>query len=44
MKLSTGAKKAIMIGSLCSVSYLAVYIARNILGAVTPQMVEQGYS
>ena len=33
-----------MIGSLCSVSYLAVYIARNILGAVTPQMVEQGYT
>ena len=33
-----------MIGSLCTVSYLAVYIARNILGAVTPQMVEQGYA
>ena len=33
-----------MIGSLCSVSYFAVYIARNILGAVTPQMVEEGYS
>jgi len=33
-----------MIGSLCSVSYFAVYIARNILGAVTPQMVEQGYA
>lgn len=33
-----------MIGSLCTVAYLAVYIARNILGAVTPQMVEQGYA
>ncbi len=33
-----------MIGSLCSVSYLAVYIARNILGAVTPQMVDEGYT
>lgn len=33
-----------MIGSLCSVSYLAVYIARNILGAVTPQMVDAGYT
>ena len=44
MKISQNAKKAIMIGSLCTVSYLAVYIARNILGAVTPQMVEQGYA
>ena len=42
--ISQNAKKAIYIGSLCSVSYLAVYIARNILGAVTPQMVEGGYS
>lgn len=44
MKISQNAKKAIMIGSLCSVSYFAVYIARNILGAVTPLMVEEGYS
>ena len=44
MKISPNAKKAIMIGSLCSVSYFAVYIARNILGAVTPQMLEAGYS
>ena len=43
MKISDGAKKAIMIGTLCSVSYLAVYIARNILSAVTPQMTEVGY-
>ncbi len=34
-------KNAIMIGTLCSVSYLAVYLARNVLGAVTPQMIEQ---
>ena len=40
MKLSTNAKKAVVVGTLCSVSYLAVYIARNVLGAVTPQMVE----
>lgn len=33
-----------MIGSLCSISYFAVYIARNILSAVTPQMVELGYT
>lgn len=43
MKISQNAKKAVMLGSLCSVSYLAVYIARNILGAVTPKMLEAGY-
>lgn len=42
MKISSGAKKAIMIGTLCSVSYFAVYIARNILGAVTPFMAKDG--
>ncbi len=41
-KISAEAKKAIMIGSTCSISYLAVYIARNILGAVSPQMIEGG--
>ena len=44
MKLNQKAKNAVYIGVLCSVSYLAVYVARNILGAVTPQMVEGGYS
>ena len=44
MKISSGAKKAILIGSLCSFSYLAVYIARNILSAVTPQLIAAGYS
>ncbi|MBE6595446.1 MAG: MFS transporter [Ruminococcaceae bacterium] len=44
MKLSENAKKAVYIGTLCSISYLAVYIARNILSAVTPQMVEGGYT
>ncbi len=33
-------RNAIMIGVLCSVSYLAVYIARNVLSAVTPQMID----
>ncbi len=36
------AKKAICIGSMCSIAYLAVYIARNILGTVSPQMIEDG--
>lgn len=44
MQLSQKAKNAILIGTLCSVSYFAVYIARNILGAVTPQMVDAGYT
>lgn len=35
-------RNAILIGSLCSVSYLAVYVARNILSAVSPQMIETG--
>ena len=42
MRISPAAKKAIIIGSACSISYLAVYIARNILGAVSPQMLEKG--
>lgn len=42
MKLSQSAKNAFMLGSLCSISYFAVYIARNILGAVTPKIIESG--
>lgn len=42
LKLSPQAKHAFQIGTLCSVAYLAVYIARNILGSVSPQMIEQG--
>ncbi len=44
MKLSRNAKNAFMLGTLCSIAYFAVYIARNILSTVTPQMVECGYS
>ncbi len=44
MKLTQNVRNAIFIGTLCSVSYLAVYFARNVLGAVTPQMIESGYS
>lgn len=42
MTVSAGARKAILIGGMCSLSYLAVYIARNTLGAVSPQMIEEG--
>lgn len=44
MKISQKARHAILIGTLCSVSYFAIYNARNILSAVTPQMVESGFS
>ena len=33
---------AVYLGVLCSVAYLAVYFARNILSVVTPQMLEGG--
>ena len=42
MKLSEKARHAFMLGALCSISYFAVYIARNILGAVTPNILESG--
>lgn len=47
MKLikDTKVRNAIMIGTLCSVSYLAVYVARNVLSAVSPQMIiTDGYT
>lgn len=44
MKLSKNAQNAFMLGTLCSIAYFAVYIARNILSAVTPAMVELGYT
>ena len=43
-KLTHNAKVALKIGTLCSVAYFAVYISRNILGAVTPIMVKAGYT
>ena len=40
--ISKEAKKAILIGGMCSLSYLAVYVARNVLGVASPQMIESG--
>ena len=37
-------KNAILIGALCGVSYFAVYVARNILSAVSPQMLASGFT
>ncbi len=44
MALSTNAKRTIKIGILCFLSYLAVYLARNVLSTVTPQMQSAGFS
>lgn len=41
-KLSSQAKHAAQIALLCSTAYLAVYLARNILGSVSPQMIVLG--
>ncbi len=42
MKITREAKHAIYLGTLCSISYLAVYIVRDILSAVSPQLLEKG--
>ncbi len=44
MKTNSKIKSAILIGALCGVSYFAVYVSRNILGAVSPQMLESGFT
>ena len=40
--LSPAAWKAVFIGGLCAVAYLAVYVARDSLSAATPQMTQSG--
>jgi len=42
LKLNQTAKNAINIALLCSLSYLAVYCAKDTLGAVTPQIIADG--
>lgn len=42
-QMKPAAKNAVYIGIMCSFSYLAVYVARNILSAVTPQMTTGGF-
>ena len=42
MSISKNAQKAILMGLLCSMAYLAVYFARNVLSTVSPQMLESG--
>ena len=38
------ARRAFWLGSVCAVSYLAVYTARNVLSICTPSMVAEGFS
>lgn len=40
--LTPAAKRALMLGGMCSIAYLAVYLARNVLGTVSPRMMEEG--
>lgn len=42
--MTDNAKKAIKIGAVCFFAYLAVYLARNVLGVVTPAMQTQGFT
>ena len=39
---SVEAKTAFRLGSICSISYLVVYISRNILSAVSPELMQLG--
>ncbi len=40
--MRTATKNAFLLGGMCCLSYLAVYIARNVLSAVTPSLIENG--
>lgn len=40
-KISSKAKNALLLGLMCSIAYLAVYIARNALSAASPE-IQQG--
>ena len=40
--MSANAKKALLLGGLCSIAYLAVYVARDILSATTPMITQNG--
>lgn len=42
LTIKPAAWKAVAIGGLCSVAYLAVYVAKNILSAATPQITAAG--
>ena len=41
-RISKKAKNALVLGTLCFISYLAVYVVRNVLSTVSPQMIKDG--
>lgn len=41
-KNKTALRNAIMLGSMCSIAYLAVYVAKYILSQISPQMTAEG--
>ena len=41
-QFSQKAKNALLLGGMCSVAYLAVYVARNALSAASPQILQGG--
>jgi len=43
-KENQNVRNAVIIGVLCSITYLTVYIVRNVLSVVTPQMLEEGFT
>ena len=44
MGISNSAKKAIKMGILFSIVYFIVYVSRNVLSAITPKLLENGYT
>ncbi len=44
MGISSSAKKAIKMGILFSIAYFFVYLSRNVLSAITPKLLENGYT
>ncbi len=44
MGISSNAKKAIKMGALFSVVYFIIYVSRNVLSAITPKLLENGYT
>ena len=44
MKINENTKKALVLGAVCAIAYLAVYISRNVLSTVTPALTDLGYN
>ena len=43
MKINDNTKKALILGAICTIAYLAVYVARNVLSTVTTALMDIGY-